>query len=150
MGDTALDREWVERALALSPAYWLTTVRRDGRPHATPVWGAFEDGAVWFGTSATTVKARNLARDPECVVHTESGSHVVIVEGRAEDRGPFDPAAPDPTDARAVAAIAAKYRMPAETMAGLPGARLYRVRPREVRAWLEPVFETSRLRISPW
>ena len=43
----------------------LATVRADGRPHLAPVWYAVdEDGTVLFNTGETTVKGRNLARDP--------------------------------------------------------------------------------------
>jgi hypothetical protein len=49
-----------------------------------PVWGIWHDGAVLFGTSPSSVKARNLERDPRLVVHLESGDEVVIVEGTAE------------------------------------------------------------------
>ncbi len=150
MGEALLTREWVERRLSLAANYWVATVRPDGRPHATPVWGAWVEDAVWFGTSDTSVKGRNLAHRAECVVHTESGDDVVIVEGHAERVGPFDPAAPGDAG-RAVAVIAAKYRMPSEEMStAASDAGLYRVRPREVRAWLEPVFVQTRARWSPW
>ena len=78
----------VERGGALargSRNYWICTTRRDGRPHASPVWGLWRDGALVFSCSRASVKARNLARDPRVVVHTESGDDVVILEGEAEE-----------------------------------------------------------------
>ncbi len=49
--------------LVASRSYWVTTVRADGRPHATPVWGLWIERALWFSTDPASVKGRNLARD---------------------------------------------------------------------------------------
>jgi Pyridoxamine 5'-phosphate oxidase len=49
-----------------------------------PVWGLWREGAVLFSTAPTSVKARNLERDPRLVVHLESGDDVVTLEGKAE------------------------------------------------------------------
>lgn len=102
-----------ERWLADSRNYWICTTRRDGRPHASPVWGLWREGAVVFSCSRASVKARNLARDPRVVVHTESGDDVVILEGAVEEIGLDD-------------AIAAEY----EAKYG------WRVRPDEGSVWL--------------
>jgi PPOX class probable F420-dependent enzyme len=75
--------EWLER----SHNYWVCTTRRDGRPHAKPVWGLWMDGMVLFSTSPESVTARNLARSPEVVVHLESGDEVAILEGTVETLG---------------------------------------------------------------
>ena len=41
----------------------VATVRKDGRPHVTPVWyDVDDDGAIVITTGADTVKGRNLAR----------------------------------------------------------------------------------------
>jgi PPOX class probable F420-dependent enzyme len=117
--------------------YWLTTTRPDGRPHAMPVWGVWLDGALWFGTGLESVKGRNLARDPRCLMHLESGDDVVILEGRAERA----------EDDAAYAAYSEKYDMPAdaESFAALPqvGA-LFRFEPSVAHTWLESSFEDSR------
>jgi len=43
----------------------LATVRSDGRPHIAAVWFSFDDrGRAVFLTGATTLKARNMERDP--------------------------------------------------------------------------------------
>jgi hypothetical protein len=150
VNETLLTREWVERRLALSPNYWVVTVRGDGRPHATPVWGVWFDGAVWFGTSESSAKGRNLARSPECVVHPDSGDDVVILEGRAERVSAFSPRAGG-TAAAAVERLAAKYLMAADVMGtDQSDAALYRVRPRVVRGWLEPVFPQTQVVFDPW
>ena len=55
--------EWsaVADRLAAARNYWVATTRADGRPHVTPVWGVWLDGAVMFDTDVNTVKALNLA-----------------------------------------------------------------------------------------
>ena len=47
-------------------------------------------GGLYFTTSPETTTARNLASPSDAVVHTESGSEVVIVEGRARRLQPED------------------------------------------------------------
>ena len=42
----------------------LATVRRDGRPHVQPVWFVVDGDDLVFTTGASTVKGRNLRRDP--------------------------------------------------------------------------------------
>jgi hypothetical protein len=48
--------------------YWLTTLHRDGHPHAMPVLGLWLDGAFFFLTSEVSRKGRNLANDARCVL----------------------------------------------------------------------------------
>jgi nitroimidazol reductase NimA-like FMN-containing flavoprotein (pyridoxamine 5'-phosphate oxidase superfamily) len=77
-------REQVERA----ELFWLSTVRPDGRPHVTPLISVWLDGAAYFCTGADERKAKNLARNANCILTTgrnllEQGLDVVI-EGRAE------------------------------------------------------------------
>jgi nitroimidazol reductase NimA-like FMN-containing flavoprotein (pyridoxamine 5'-phosphate oxidase superfamily) len=52
--------------------YWLATVRDDGRPHVMPIIGMWMEGAFYFVSGERTRKARNLAREPRCVVVTGS------------------------------------------------------------------------------
>jgi hypothetical protein len=40
--------------------YWLTTVRRDGRPHVTPLIGVAEDAAMHFCTGLGEQEAATL------------------------------------------------------------------------------------------
>jgi len=55
----------------------LSTVRRDGRPHAAPIWYIADGDDVLFTTGADTVKGRNLRR---------TGHAVLTVQ---DDRPPF-------------------------------------------------------------
>src|SRR6185437_5009863 len=66
-------------------SYWLATTRPDGRPHVTPLWGAWVDNALYFDGLPTTQWARNLAKNPSAAVHLESGDDVVILEGTVDD-----------------------------------------------------------------
>src|SRR5262245_21909451 len=46
--------------LESAPNYWIGSTGPDGRPHAMPVWGAWVEGALYFGTSPQTRTGRNL------------------------------------------------------------------------------------------
>ncbi len=46
--------------LEASEIFWLSTVRRDGRPHVTPLPAMWLDGALHFCTGPEEQKAKNL------------------------------------------------------------------------------------------
>jgi hypothetical protein len=80
---TAVPWEQAERLLAAAPLYWITTLRPDGRPHATPLVAAWHDGALHFCTGAEERKGRNLAANPACLLTTgtnalHSGTDLVL------------------------------------------------------------------------
>lgn len=77
----------VEKVLAESEMFWLSTVRRDGRPHVAPLPAMWLDGRLHFCTGPHEQKARNIEANPQCVLTTgtpdfRSGLDVVV-EGRA-------------------------------------------------------------------
>ena len=80
----------IERLLTDAQLYWIITVRADGRPHAVPLVGVWQDGAFAFCTGAEEQKQRNLDADPQVAVTTgstgangwDSGKDVVV-EGTA-------------------------------------------------------------------
>ncbi|MCU1381528.1 MAG: pyridoxamine 5-phosphate oxidase-related FMN-binding protein [Acidobacteria bacterium] len=74
---------WAEERLRTSHNYYLMTVRPDATAHAMPVWGVWVDNRFYFSTGATSVKARNLAANPSCVICTEDAAEAVVVEGTA-------------------------------------------------------------------
>jgi nitroimidazol reductase NimA-like FMN-containing flavoprotein (pyridoxamine 5'-phosphate oxidase superfamily) len=82
--ETTLAWERVSERLAGAQRYWLATVRPDGRPHAVPLDGIWLDDAWYFGGSPSTVKHRNLTRNPRAVLHLEDATSAVIVEGTCE------------------------------------------------------------------
>jgi hypothetical protein len=72
--------------LVLAKAYWLSTVRPDGRPHVTTVAAVWVDGALHVTTGRTERKAKNLARNNQCVITTGTNTFEgldVVVEGEA-------------------------------------------------------------------
>jgi general stress protein 26 len=80
---------WPEAAavLAASEMFWLSTVRRDGRPHVTPLPAIWADGKVWFCVGSREQKARNLQSSPSCVLAAGANQFRsgldVVVEGTA-------------------------------------------------------------------
>lgn len=72
---------WAGHKLAAARNYWIGSTRPDGRPHVAPVWGVWMDEALYFSSDPASRKARNLALNPNIVVHLESGDEVVILEG---------------------------------------------------------------------
>ena len=84
-GDTGLmSWDWVDGQMAKSRNYWIASTRPDGRPHAAPVWGVWYRRRAVLQQRSGSRKARNLAANPEFVVHLESGDDCVILEGRVE------------------------------------------------------------------
>ena len=123
------------RRLEEARHYWVATVRPDGRPHVTPIWGVWLDDAFYFDGSPETRRHRNIAHNPAVAVHLEDGADVVIVEGVAE--AVADP--PRSLTERLAAAYSAKYA--ALGYAPEPDTwdrgGLYRMRPRKALAWTQ-------------
>jgi hypothetical protein len=79
---------WVQDQLERAGTYWVVS-RATGHPHPRPVWGVWRGGAVHLSVGSPAL-ARQLTATREATVHLDSGTDVVIVEGRVEV------AAPDP------------------------------------------------------
>ena len=129
-----LEWAWAEEKLSTGLNYWVATVRPDGRPHATPVWGVWFDGALYFDGSAETRRMRNIASNPNVAVHLESGDEVLILEGEAS-------AVPPPPSRALAAALAAEYAAKYVAHAYAPAVDqwddggLYVMRPRIGLGW---------------
>ena len=84
----AVGWEQVSDALTAAELYWLTTVRKDGRPHITPLIGAWVDDAFVFCTGPEEQKAQNLNHSTSVAVttgvNTWNDGLDVVVEGEAE------------------------------------------------------------------
>jgi uncharacterized pyridoxamine 5'-phosphate oxidase family protein len=82
-------RRWPEVVQALEEAeiFWLSTVRRDGRPHVTPLPAMWLDDELYFCTGPAEQKAKNLAGNDRCALTTGDNEFLagldVVVEGRA-------------------------------------------------------------------
>jgi hypothetical protein len=120
--------EKVRTWLVEARTYWVVTTRPDGRPHAVPVWGVWDDdGGLAFSTGATTVTARNLAANPAALAHLDSGDRAVIVEGTGT------PVTARPALVAFAAAYGPKYDYTIDPDA-LPGP-CYVIRPRTILSW---------------
>ena len=85
----AVPTPWSEAARVLEDAelFWLTTVRADGRPHATPLIAVRVDGAMHFTTGLDEQKARNLEHSQLVALTTGNNAWArgldAVVEGKA-------------------------------------------------------------------
>src|SRR5215210_6477584 len=80
----------IERLLTHAQLYWIITVRADGRPHAVPAGGVWQDGAFALWTGSDEQKQRNRDLDAHVAVTTGStganggnSGKDVVVEGTA-------------------------------------------------------------------
>jgi PPOX class probable F420-dependent enzyme len=137
-GGERLPWSWAVEQLTAARNYWICTTRRDGRPHAMPVWGIWQEDAVWFSTDPTSAKGRNMARDPRIVVHLESGDDTVVLEGEVEH----------PTDREAlerfVEAYEQKYGHRIEL--GDENYGIFVLRPRVAQTWTEQGYPRNATR----
>ena len=65
----------------------VATSGPSGKPHAMPVWYAWQDGKILFHTGADSKKMRNLRKNDRITVVVDSKQapyKVVIVEGTAK------------------------------------------------------------------
>ena len=115
----------------------VATVGADGRPHVAPVWYDLDDdGTLVFNTGASTLKGRNMRRDPRvsvCVDDERPPFGFVTVEGLAD-------ISDDLAEVRRWASrIGGRYMGPDRSEEfgarnGVPGELLVRLRPERVVA----------------
>ena len=76
---------WAADRLMANRNFWVVTVSADGRPHALPVWGVWDDddGRFAFSCSPRARKARNLAANPRAVIMIDDTAECLSVEGQA-------------------------------------------------------------------
>jgi PPOX class probable F420-dependent enzyme len=73
----------------------LSTLEKDGSPHAAAMWFVVKDSEVLMWTYAKSQKAANLRRDQRCALHAEDGLAYnelrgVLIQGRARLIEGFD------------------------------------------------------------
>jgi general stress protein 26 len=82
---TAVPWSDVVGVLESSEMFWLSTVRRAGRPHVAPLPAMWLDGKLHFCTGAHEQKAKNIEANPYCVLTTGTNAFRsgldVVVEG---------------------------------------------------------------------
>lgn len=136
-------RNRAEVLLGSATTYWVSTVRPDGRPHATPVWGVWHDGCFWFTTFSGAGKVRNLAANPNIVVHFDTEGDVVVIEGRAErvDDLSVLPEISDLYAAKYVDDRSGEPYRPDDDLGEGAGGLLFCVRPTTGRAWAKGAID---------
>ena len=118
---------------------WVATASPAGRPDAVPVWFWWDGGAVYFTCASRARKARNIAHQPEVVVHNGDGADTIILKGRAERVTDTDELQ------RVDRAYQEKYVDPysaARATIFVADDHVYRVRPRLVLAWSYATMST--------
>jgi hypothetical protein len=136
----------VEARLVAATSYWLATTRPDATPHVVPRWGVWLDNRFRYDGAPTTRHARNLATNPACALHLESGNEVVILEGTSEPTR-----APAQTLGARIAAAFEKYHdlgysPAADAWDGDDGGGLRVFTPRRALAWF--AFPTDATRFT--
>ena len=140
--DGLIEWTWVSEEMKKSRNYWVCSSLADGRPHSAPVWGIALDDVIYFGSGKTSVKAHNLTRNPQVVVHLESGDDCVIIEGivfMPDDRSLLEKIAVD------YGKKYAPYTPTADELQSETGV-LYGVKPEIVMAWKESDFPKTATR----
>jgi PPOX class probable F420-dependent enzyme len=126
-----------DRRLRTEQILWLTTVRADGQPQASPVWFVWDGETFLIFSQPDAQKLRNLAANPRVAVHVdtdEAGEDVVTIDGTAA----VDPDVPSSDQ---LEEYQVKYREGIQAIGTTPAelARDYsvaiRIRPTRVRAW---------------
>ena len=100
---------------------WVATTSPKGRPDAVPVWFWWDGEVAYFTCKSGTTKPRNIAHEPNVVLHNGDGTDPIILKGSAER------VTDDDEPARVDAAYAAKVR---RSRLGHTGDGLRRGRPR--------------------
>jgi PPOX class probable F420-dependent enzyme len=122
----------VDRRLRSMREIWIATTSPKGRPDAVPVWFWWDGESVYFTCKAGTTKPRNIAHEPNVVLHNGDGADPIIVKGeaaRVTDRAELE---------RVDAAYREKYVDPSSGTSAtifVADDHVYRVTPRLVSAW---------------
>jgi hypothetical protein len=76
---------WAAERLIGARNIWVVTASGEGRPHALPVWGVWDDDELRFVFSCgpRSRKARNLGANPQAAIMTDDTVECVSIEGRA-------------------------------------------------------------------
>jgi hypothetical protein len=139
----------VDQALVESVHYWVATTRPDGRPHTVPRWGVWTRDAFWYDGSPATVHVRNLLRNPNMVLHLESGEHAVVLEGTARPSDPIEPEFGRHLSEEFARKYAARGYTPEPDAWSAPDAGgMVVFRPSKVLAWFDFPNDVTRFRFA--
>lgn len=84
--DPATIKDWsqAEALIRTEPTAWISTVRKDGRPHTQRIMIAWAEGTPVFASRPGSLKSRNLARDGHSTITMSNAELDLVLEGRAE------------------------------------------------------------------
>lgn len=120
----------------------IATLRGDGRPHAVPVWYVLDGDDIVCIISESSVKGRNLARDPRATVVVDDGTPpyaFVSIDGEAE-------LSRDPEERRRIADVMGRrYLDSEEAVNGFIG---YMMSPANVVARIHPTHIVAQDKIA--
>lgn len=71
MAQRMSDEQWRAFVTAGTRTGKLATVRADGSPHVAPIWFVLDGDDLIFNTGRTSVKGRNLVRDPRAALSVD-------------------------------------------------------------------------------
>ncbi len=84
---TATSWSDARKALEQAETFFVSTVRPDGRPHATTLISVWIDDTLFFCTGPEEQKAKNLEKNPHCLLATGGNAMDkgldLVVEGDA-------------------------------------------------------------------
>ena len=128
--------KWADGILSKTRNYFLVTVRSGGRPHVMPIWGVWMGAKFYLSTGKNSIKARNLAANPNCVLCPGGADQAVIVEGVAEQL----------TDKKKLAKFARDYFKKYKWDVSDMNEPIYVIRPRTVFGQIEKTFTQTATR----
>ena len=87
---------WASERLGRYRNFWVVTVSPEGRPHAMPVWGVWDDDEQGFAFSCApgSRKAANLRSNPQVTVAGDSTVEAISIEGTATELSGTESAEP--------------------------------------------------------
>jgi hypothetical protein len=118
--------KWALDRLRRAHTYWIVTVRRDGRPHAVPIWGVWVADRFVFGAEANSVKIRNLKADSRCAICLDENGEALSLEGNASQ-----------LSAAILREMARVYKTKYQWAVDSSAASFYQVVPRRVIGYIE-------------
>jgi general stress protein 26 len=73
----------MEARLGRESTIWVVTVRRDGRPHLTPVWYIWLEDRIYIAIGTDSQKFANLRVSQSVALALPDTESVIILEGEA-------------------------------------------------------------------
>jgi PPOX class probable F420-dependent enzyme len=111
----------------------VATVGRDGKPHNSPLWFAWDGSALWLNSIVKSQRWTDIARDPSVSIIVDAGHDFGELRG-AELIGALEPVGEAPRASAPDPRLETPERLFAEKYTGTPAFR-----PDGRHAWLRLV-----------